>query len=142
MFYNYQYWRDTGGLKNRLLTTIGYRLDGRTTYALEGSIFVSGAIVQWLRDSMMLISSADETEDIAAAQGGNNGIYMVPALTGLGAPHWAPKCAREYLRYHSQYQPSRFRSCGARVCSLSDQRLTNRNCWRRHQCQRYELTVG
>ncbi|MDC2981258.1 glycerol kinase GlpK [SAR116 cluster bacterium] len=76
--------------KNKLLTTIGYRLGGQTTYALEGSIFVSGAIVQWLRDGMKLIASASETEAIAAAQGGNNGVYMVPALTGLGAPHWAP----------------------------------------------------
>ena len=75
--------------KNKLLTTIGYRLGGRTTYALEGSIFVSGAIVQWLRDGMKLIASAGETEAIAAAQAGNNGVYMVPALTGLGAPHWA-----------------------------------------------------
>ena len=76
--------------KNRLLTTIGYRLNGTTTYALEGSIFVSGAIVQWLRDGMKLIGSAAETEGIAAAMDGNNGVYMVPALTGLGAPHWAP----------------------------------------------------
>ena len=76
--------------KNRLLTTIGYRLGGRTTYALEGSIFVSGAIVQWLRDGMKLIGAASETEGIASAMDGNNGVYMVPALTGLGAPHWAP----------------------------------------------------
>jgi glycerol kinase len=76
--------------KNRLLTTIGYRLGGRTTYALEGSIFVSGAIVQWLRDGMKLIGAASETEAIASAMDGNNGVYMVPALTGLGAPHWAP----------------------------------------------------
>ena len=76
--------------KNKLLTTIGYRLDGETTYALEGSIFVSGAIVQWLRDGLKIIASAGETEAIAKAQGSNNGIYMVPALTGLGAPHWAP----------------------------------------------------
>ena len=76
--------------KNRLLTTIGYRLNGKTTYALEGSIFVSGAIVQWLRDGLKLIGSAAETEGIASAMNGNNGIYMVPALTGLGAPHWAP----------------------------------------------------
>ena len=77
--------------RNKLLTTIGYRLGGRTTYALEGSIFVSGAIVQWLRDEMRLISSAHETEIIANNQQGNNGVYLVPALTGLGAPHWAPK---------------------------------------------------
>ena len=75
---------------NHLLTTIGYRLNGKTTYALEGSIFVSGAIVQWLRDGMKLIGSATETEGIASDMDGNNGIYIVPALTGLGAPHWAP----------------------------------------------------
>ena len=76
--------------KNKLLTTIAYRLNGKTSYALEGSIFVSGAIVQWLRDGIKMIASAGETEAIAAAQGGNNGIYLVPALTGLGAPYWAP----------------------------------------------------
>ena len=76
--------------KNRLLTTIGYRLGGKTSYALEGSIFVSGAIVQWLRDGLKIFESAGETEAIAAAQDGNNGVYMVPALTGLGAPHWSP----------------------------------------------------
>ena len=79
--------------KNKLLTTICYRLGGRTTYALEGSIFVSGAIVQWLRDGMKLIGSAGEIST-AAAQAGNNGVYMIPALTGLGAPHWAPNAAR------------------------------------------------
>ena len=85
---------NTGGepvaSNNKLLTTIGYRLAGKTTYALEGSIFVSGASVQWLRDGMKLIASARETEAIAAAQTSNNNLYMVPALTGLGAPHWAP----------------------------------------------------
>ena len=81
---------NTGGeavtSKNKLLTTIGYRLGGKTIYALEGSIFVSGAIVQWLRDGLKIIKSASETEAIAAAQSSNNGVYMVPALTGLGAP--------------------------------------------------------
>lgn len=76
--------------KNKLLTTIGYRLKGKTTYALEGSIFVSGAIVQWLRDGLKIIENASETESIASAMDSNHGVYMVPALTGLGAPHWAP----------------------------------------------------
>ena len=67
---------------NKLLTTVCYRLGGTTTYALEGSIFVSGAIVQWLRDGLRIIESAGETEAIAAAQGANNGVYIVPALTG------------------------------------------------------------
>ena len=77
--------------QNRLLTTIGYRLNGKTSYALEGSIFVSGAIIQWLRDGIQLISSVAESEMISSARGCNNGVYMVPALTGLGAPHWNPK---------------------------------------------------
>lgn len=76
--------------QNKLLTTICYRLKGETTYALEGSIFISGAIVQWLRDGLQIIDCAQQTEDIASAMTGNNGVYMVPALTGLGAPHWAP----------------------------------------------------
>ena len=76
--------------KNKLLTTVGYRLDGKTTYALEGSIFVSGAIVQWLRDGLQIIESAPETESMARAMPSNNGVYLVPALTGLGAPNWSP----------------------------------------------------
>ena len=82
--------REAVASKNKLLTTISYRLGGETTYALEGSIFISGAIVQWLRDGLKIIASASETEAIAKAQSSNNEIYMVPALTGLGAPHWAP----------------------------------------------------
>ena len=76
--------------KNKLLTTIGYRLRGQTTYALEGSVFVSGAAIQWLRDGLQIIENAAMSEDMAKELSGNNGVYMVPALTGLGAPHWAP----------------------------------------------------
>ena len=75
--------------QNRLLTTIGLRLDGQTSYALEGSIFIAGAVSQWLRDGIGLITSAAETEEIAASLPDNQGVYMVPALTGLGAPHWS-----------------------------------------------------
>jgi glycerol kinase len=75
---------------NKLLTTVGYRLNGKTTYALEGSIFVAGAAVQWLRDGIGIIKSAPETEAMAAALPDNRGIYLVPAFTGLGAPHWDP----------------------------------------------------
>ncbi|MHA1563721.1 MAG: glycerol kinase GlpK [Alphaproteobacteria bacterium] len=74
--------------RNRMLTTLAYRLEGRTSYALEGSIFVAGAAVQWLRDGLGVISSAEETEALAAGQSGNGGVYMVPAFTGLGAPYW------------------------------------------------------
>jgi glycerol kinase len=76
--------------KNKLLTTVGYRLDGKTTYALEGSIFVAGAAVQWLRDGIGIIDSAGTTEALASSLDSNNGVYIVPAFTGLGAPHWDP----------------------------------------------------
>ena len=74
--------------KNRLLTTICYRLNGKTTYALEGSIFIAGAGVQWLRDRMKFIKKAPETEKIVKSLKNNAGIYLVPAFTGLGAPYW------------------------------------------------------
>tara|TARA_Y100000817_G_scaffold297916_1_gene274629 strand:- start:198 stop:1682 length:1485 start_codon:yes stop_codon:yes gene_type:complete len=74
--------------KNRLLTTIGYRLNGKTTYALEGSIFIAGAGVQWLRDRMKFIKKAPESEKIVKSLKNNAGIYLVPAFTGLGAPYW------------------------------------------------------
>ena len=75
---------------NKLLTTVGYRLNGKTSYALEGSIFIAGAAVQWLRDGIGIIDTAQETEALAASLDSNNGVYLVPAFTGLGAPHWDP----------------------------------------------------
>jgi len=74
--------------KHRLLTTVAYRLDGRTTYALEGSIFIAGAAVQWLRDGLGIIESAAQTQALAQQLDGNDGVYLVPAFVGLGAPHW------------------------------------------------------
>jgi glycerol kinase len=74
--------------KNRLLTTIAYRLDGETTYALEGSIFIAGAAVQWLRDGLGIIDSASKTGELAEAADPTQEVYLVPAFTGLGAPHW------------------------------------------------------
>ena len=76
---------------NRLLTTVAYRLNGKVTYAIEGSIFVAGAAVQWLRDGINLIKEASETELIAENTPVNHGVYMVPAFTGLGAPYWDPQ---------------------------------------------------
>ncbi|CAN5257225.1 glycerol kinase GlpK [soil metagenome] len=76
--------------KHRLLSTLAYRLDGKTTYALEGSIFVAGAAVQWLRDGLGLIKTAAQTEALARSIPSSGGVYMVPAFTGLGAPHWGP----------------------------------------------------
>ena len=74
--------------KNNLLTTIAWKLDGRVTYALEGSIFVAGSVVQWLRDGLGIIRSSSEVEALAASVSDAGGVYMVPALTGLGAPYW------------------------------------------------------
>ena len=76
--------------KNKLLTTICYRLNNKNTYALEGSIFIAGAGVQWLRDKMKLIKKAPETEKIARSSNINDGIYVVPAFSGMGAPYWRP----------------------------------------------------
>lgn len=75
---------------SRLLTTVAYRLNGKTTYAIEGSIFIAGAAVQWLRDGLKIIEDAADTEQMAANLDSNHGVYFVPALTGLGAPHWQP----------------------------------------------------
>ena len=85
---------NTGGQmvpsKNRLLTTIAYRLNGQTTYALEGSIFIAGAVVQWLRDGLKIIRHAAETQPLAEAADPAQELIMVPAFTGLGAPYWRP----------------------------------------------------
>lgn len=77
--------------KNRLLTTIAWKIGDKTTYALEGSIFVGGSVVQWLRDNLKCISSSAEVENLAASVPDTDGVYFVPALTGLGAPYWDPK---------------------------------------------------
>jgi glycerol kinase len=77
--------------QNRLLTTIGYRINGKTSYALEGSIFMAGATIQWIRDGLQLISNAKETQLLAEETGADNSVYMVPAFTGLGAPYWDPE---------------------------------------------------
>ncbi|MBL1148349.1 MAG: glycerol kinase GlpK [Pseudomonadota bacterium] len=76
--------------KHKLLTTIAYQLDGKVTYALEGSIFIAGAAVQWLRDGLQIIAHAAKSEEIAKRIPHNGGVYMVPAFTGLGAPYWDP----------------------------------------------------
>ncbi len=73
---------------NNLLTTIGYGLDGKVTYALEGSIFIAGAVVQWLRDGLGIIKSSSDVEALANTVEDNGGVYLVPAFAGLGAPHW------------------------------------------------------
>jgi glycerol kinase len=76
--------------ENRLLTTTAYRFDGKPTYAIEGAIFVAGAVIQWLRDNLGILKNSAESEALARSVPDNNGVYFVPAFTGLGAPHWNP----------------------------------------------------
>lgn len=78
--------------KNRLLTTIAYQLDGKPTYALEGSIFVAGAVVQWLRDGLGIIGDASETQGLAEGADPEQNVVLVPAFVGLGAPYWNAEC--------------------------------------------------
>ena len=78
--------------QNRLLTTVAYQLDGKPTYALEGSIFIAGAVVQWLRDGLKIIGDAAETGPLAEAADPGQSVILVPAFTGLGAPYWKPDC--------------------------------------------------
>jgi len=74
--------------KNKMLTTIGYQLDGKVVYALEGSVFIAGAVVQWLRDQLQIITNASEIEALAETEETNGGVTFIPALAGLGAPYW------------------------------------------------------
>ena len=77
--------------QNRLLTTVAYQLDGKPTYALEGSIFIAGAVVQWLRDGLKIIREASETQPMAERADETQSVVLVPAFTGLGAPYWSPE---------------------------------------------------
>ncbi len=74
--------------KNNLLTTVAWKINGKTTYALEGSIFIAGAVVQWLRDSLKIIAKSSDVEALASSVENSEGVYLVPAFAGLGAPHW------------------------------------------------------
>ena len=76
---------------NNLLTTVAWKINGKTTYALEGSIFIAGAVVQWLRDSLKIIEKSSDVEKLASAVESSEGVYFVPAFAGLGAPHWNQK---------------------------------------------------
>ncbi len=76
--------------QKKLLTTIAYTIQGKTAYALEGSVFIAGAVVQWLRDELGLIENSSDIEELASSVPDTNGVYFVPAFTGLGAPHWDP----------------------------------------------------
>ena len=99
--------------KNKLLTTIAYQLEGKRTYALEGSIFVAGSAVQWLRDGLGIIKQASETGPLADKSDSTQSVYLVPAFVGLGAPYWNPARARRAVRPHPQHRPRR--TCARRA---------------------------
>ncbi|MEO1089689.1 MAG: glycerol kinase GlpK [Pseudomonadota bacterium] len=86
--------------ENRLITTVAWQLDGQRTYAIEGSIFVAGAAVQWLRDKLGVVATAAATDAMAQTVDDSGGVYMVPAFTGLGAPHWDPDARGALLGLH------------------------------------------
>jgi len=110
---------------NKLLTTVGYRLDGRTTYALEGSIFVAGAAVQWLRDGLGVIASSADSESLAASLADNQVVYLVPAFTGLGAPHWDPHARGAIFGMTRDTGPAHFaRAALESVCYQTHDLLT------------------
>ena len=88
LFYADEYRRKAVTSKNNLLTTIAWKIDGKTEYALEGSVFIAGAVVQWLRDGLKIIRTSAEVEKLAQQVPDSEGVYMVPAFAGLGAPHW------------------------------------------------------
>ena len=108
--------------KNRLLATVAYRLNGESTFALEGSILSAGSAIQWLRDGLGLISRAPDVEALAGSVRDSGGVYLVPAFTGLGAPYWDPDARARAHRAHARLEPRRDRPCHARFGGLSDPR--------------------
>jgi len=91
--------------QNNLLTTVAWRIAGRTEYALEGSVFIGGAVIEWLRDEMQIIRSAPECDELAATVPDSNGLYLVPAFSGLGAPHWDPNARGAAFGINARNQP-------------------------------------
>lgn len=92
--------------KNKLITTIAWKIGNSVQYALEGSVFVAGAVIQWLRDEMCLIKSSEETEEIANSVKDTDGVYFVPAFAGLGSPHWDPNARGTLLGLSRGTQPA------------------------------------
>ncbi len=121
---------------NRMLTTPAYRIGGRITYAMEGSIFVAGAAIKWLRDGLKVISNATETAALAARVPDSHGIYLVPAFVGLGAPHWEPERPRADLRADARCHRRPPRARSARVGRLPDARPDDRHVARRRAARR------
>jgi glycerol kinase len=93
------------------------KINGKITYALEGSVFVGGAAVQWLRDGAKMIDSAEDIEALASSVPDNGGVYFVPALTGLGAPYW-DQCQRSDSRYYQRNYNAHIARGNARNCFM------------------------
>ena len=85
--------------KNNLLTTVAWKINGKTTYALEGSVFIAGAVVQWLRDGLKIIRNSSDVEKLASSVESSDGVYFVPAFAGLGAPHWNASSRDNFWSY-------------------------------------------
>ena len=111
--------------KNRLLTTIAYKLNGKTTYAIEGSIFVAGAIVQWLRDGLKIIKDAKDTQKMALDADENQELYIVPAFTGLGAPYWDANCRGAIYGLTRNSGPNEFCKAALRSVAYQTKDLLN-----------------
>ncbi len=116
--------------KNRLLTTIAYRIDGETTYALEGAIFVAGASVQWMRDMLKLFENSADAGALAAKADPTQNVYLVPAFVGLGAPWWDTDARASHHRAHPQYRRGGTGAGGARIGELPDARPGRTRCAR------------
>ena len=106
--------------KNGLLTTIAWGLDGKVEYALEGSIFIAGAAIQWLRDELRMIDHASHTETYAKSVPDTNGVYVVPAFTGLGAPYWDQYARGTVVGLTRGVKKGTLYSCNIRISSLSN----------------------
>ena len=120
---------------HNMLTTVAWQNSDGLTYALEGSVFIGGAVVQWLRDGLGFIESAPEIEGLAASVPDSGGVYLVPAFVGLGAPHWDGFCARHDVRHHPGHHQGAHRTCRARCHCLSGGRC-RRLHGRRHRTRR------
>ncbi len=122
--------------KNRLLTTIAYQLDGKPTYALEGSIFIAGAVVQWLRDGLKIIRDATETQALADAADTAQGVVLVPAFTGLGAPYWRPDCRGAIYGLTRNSGPAELARAALEIGGLPDPRSAGGDARRLgHRCR-------
>lgn len=107
-----------------LLTTIAWGLDGKVNYALEGSIFVAGSAIQWLRDGMRMFKDASESEVYASRVESTDGVYVVPAFVGLGTPYWDSEVQRRYVWRNTRYDERALHSCDARIFSIPNERCT------------------